>query len=82
VLTVDGQDFAPQKIPPTIAFLMVADETFDVGVDTLTPLNDQDCQVPCRFTGKTNKLTLNLGGEQLTAADHTGRGVQFIKRAF
>jgi len=47
----------------------VADETFDVGVDTRTGVNDKDYQVPFRFTGKINKLTVNLGPSQLTEDD-------------
>jgi hypothetical protein len=69
VLRVDGQDAATLKIPHTIAFLMVADETFDVGVDTRTPVNDKDYQVPFRFNGTINKLTFNLGPVQLTEDD-------------
>ena len=60
MLRVDGQDVATLRIPHTIAFLMVADETFDVGVDTRTPVNDKDYQVPFRFTGTINKVTFNL----------------------
>ena len=48
VLKVDGQDVATQKMPRTIPFLMPADETFDVGVDTRTSVNEQDYQVPFR----------------------------------
>jgi hypothetical protein len=69
VLTVDGREVASHKIPHTIAFLMVGDETFDVGVDTRTPVNDKDYQVPFSFTGKINKLTFSLGPMQLTAED-------------
>ncbi len=36
------------------------DETFDVGVDTRTPIDDRDYQVPFRFTGKLVKLTVDL----------------------
>jgi hypothetical protein len=36
------------------------DETFCVGVDTGTPV-DKDYQVPFRFTGTINKLTVKLG---------------------
>ena len=36
VLKVDGQEVATLKIPKTIPFLLPADETFDVGVDTRT----------------------------------------------
>jgi hypothetical protein len=45
------------KIPHTIAFLTVGDETFDIGVDTRTPVNDKDYRVPFRFNGKIDKLT-------------------------
>jgi hypothetical protein len=48
---------------------MPPDETFDVGVDTRTGVDDNDYQVPFRFTGKLAKLTFNLGSEQLTAED-------------
>jgi arylsulfatase len=36
------------------------DETFDVGVDTRSPIDDHDYQVPFRFTGKLVKLTVEL----------------------
>ena len=44
---------------------MTVDETFDVGSDTRTPVND-DYKLPFRFTGTIDKLTFNLGPEQLT----------------
>ena len=68
ILRVDGEVVATHKIPHTIAFLMVAGETFDVGVDTRTPISD-DYQVPFRFNGKIDKLTFNLGPLQLTEDD-------------
>jgi len=70
VLKVDGKVVATQKQPNSIAFLQVADETFDVGVDTRTGVNEKDYQVPFAFNGKIDKLTVNLGPEQLTSADH------------
>ncbi len=70
VLRVDGVDVATHKIPHTIAFLSVADETFDIGVDTRTPVDDKDYQVPFRFTGKIAKVTFKLGPLQLTEDDH------------
>jgi len=45
------------------------DETFDVGIDLRTPVDDKDYQVPFRFTGKLAKLTFKLGPEQLTKED-------------
>ena len=71
VLKVDGQDVGTLKIPKTIPFLLPADETFDVGVDTRTPVNDQDYQVPFAFNGTIDKLTLKLGPVQLSAAEQT-----------
>jgi hypothetical protein len=70
VLKVDGQVVDSHKQPNTIAFLEVADETFDVGVDTRTGVNDNDYQVPFAFTGKIVKLTFKLGPMQLTAEDN------------
>ena len=57
------------KQPNSIAFLNVADETFDVGVDTRTPVNDADYQVPFAFDGRIDKLTFKLGPWQLTEED-------------
>jgi arylsulfatase len=69
VLKVDGNEVARQQIPHTIPFLATIDETFDVGIDTRTSVDDGDYQVPFRFTGKIGKLTYKLGPDQLTSAD-------------
>ncbi|HLN31186.1 MAG TPA: arylsulfatase [Gemmataceae bacterium] len=69
VLRVDGQDVATKKIPRTIPFLLPVDETFDIGSDTRTPVNDKDYQVPFHFNGKIDKLTFKLGPSQLTKED-------------
>jgi arylsulfatase len=69
VLKVDGAVVATQKQPNSIAFLQVADETFDVGVDTRTGVNDRDYKVPFAFNGKINQLTFKLGPTQLTEND-------------
>ena len=69
VLKVDGQQVATLKVPKTIPFLLPADETFDIGVDTRTPVNDADYQVPFPFTGKIDKLTFNLGPVQLSEVE-------------
>lgn len=45
------------------------DETFDIGSDTGTPVNDQDYQVPFKFTGKIDKLTISVEPPKLTPAD-------------
>jgi arylsulfatase len=68
-LSVDGAVVATQTIPHTIAFTMPFDETFDVGVDTRTGVNDADYQVPFRFNGTIERLAVKPGPEQFTAAD-------------
>ena len=61
VLSVDGAMVAEQSIPHTIPFVATIDESFDVGVDTRTPIDDKDYQVPFRFTGTLDKLTVKVG---------------------
>jgi hypothetical protein len=67
---VDGQVVATGKQANSIAFLEVADETFDVGIDTRTGVNDNDYQVPFPFTGTIDKVTFKVGPSQLTAEDN------------
>jgi arylsulfatase len=69
VLTVDGKEVANQKIPHTIPFLMAIDETFDVGIDTRTSVDEKDYQVPFAFTGTLTQLTIKVGPEQLAESD-------------
>jgi len=69
VLTVDGKEVDRKTIPHTIPLLMSVDETFDIGSDTRTPVDDFEYQVPFHFTGKIDKLTYNLGRSQLSAED-------------
>ena len=52
-----------KKMPYTIPFLVSMDESFDVGVDTRYGVDDNDYQVPFRFTGKLAKLTIKLEPE-------------------
>jgi arylsulfatase len=59
---------ARQTIPHSIPFLMTIDETFDIGIDTRTPV-DSSYKLPFRFNGTINKLTFKLGPEQLADAD-------------
>ena len=67
VLKVDGREVANEKIPHTIPIIITMDETFDVGVDTRTGVNDKDYRIPFRFNGKLNKLTFKVGPMQLTS---------------
>jgi N-sulfoglucosamine sulfohydrolase-like protein len=69
VLKVDGKEVATQKLEHTLPLIMQWDETFDIGSDTGTPVDDKDYQVPFKFTGKLVKLTLKIDRPQLTPAD-------------
>jgi len=69
VLSVDGKAVATQKMEHTVPLIWQWDENFDIGADTGTPVDDQDYQVPFRFNGKLNKLTLTIERPQLTPAD-------------
>jgi hypothetical protein len=60
VLSVDGQVVASNTIPRTIPFVETIYETFDVGMDTRTGVDDNDYQPPFRFTGTIDKLTIKL----------------------
>ncbi|GIQ74603.1 arylsulfatase [Bradyrhizobium sp. RD5-C2] len=70
VLKVDDNEAATSKVPHTLPFIMSIDETFDVGVDTRTPVDDKDYQVPFRFTGNLDNLTFKVGPVQLTSEEH------------
>ena len=60
VLSVDGKEVAKKTIPHTVPARFTIDESFDVGVDTRTSVDDKDYQPPFRFTGKLDKLTIKL----------------------
>ena len=69
VLSVDGKEVDRKTIPHTVPLLMSIDETFDIGSDTRTSVDDFEYEVPFHFTGTINKLTYHLGPEQLSAED-------------
>jgi arylsulfatase A-like enzyme len=69
VLSVDGAQVSTLSIPHTIPFLMAIDETFDVGSDLRTGVNDQDYSVPFTFTGTIGKVTVKLGEPQISAEE-------------
>ncbi|HXI73057.1 MAG TPA: arylsulfatase [Verrucomicrobiae bacterium] len=69
VLSVDGKEVASKTIPHTIPVLMTIDETFDIGSDTRTAVDDNDYQVPFKFTGTIDMLTVKLISPKLTAEE-------------
>jgi len=68
-LKVDGKAVATHTLERTVPLVLPWDETFDVGADTGTPVDDQDYQVPFKFTGKIDKLTVAVAPPVLTPAD-------------
>ena len=60
IITVDGVEAGHGKFPHTVPFALEASETFDVGSDTGTGVNDADYETPFAFDGKLNSLTLKL----------------------
>ena len=68
-LKVDGKVVTSQKMKHTLPLILQWDETFDIGSDTGTSVNDKDYQVPFTFTGKLTKLTLKLDPPKLSEAE-------------
>ena len=69
VLKVDGKEVATQKMPRTLPMILQWDESFDIGSDTLTGVNDADYQPPFPLTAKFNKLTIKIDRPQLSPED-------------
>jgi arylsulfatase len=68
-LKVDGKVVATQTMDRTVPLILQWDETFDIGADTGTPVDDHDYQVPFAFSGKINKLTVSVEPPKLTPQD-------------
>ncbi len=60
-LSVDGKVVDSHPMPRSLPIAVAWDETFNVGKDTGTPVDDKDYQVPFTFTGTIHKLTVQLG---------------------
>ncbi|MDD5322692.1 MAG: arylsulfatase [Methylococcales bacterium] len=68
-LKVDGKAVDSHVMPRSLPIAVAWDETFNVGLDTGKPVDDQDYQVPFRFTGKISKLTVKLGPHEMSPAE-------------
>ena len=68
-LKVDGKAVATEKMDKTLPMILQWDESFDIGSDTLTGVNDADYKPPFTLTAKLNKLTLKLDRPKLSPAD-------------
>jgi hypothetical protein len=68
-LKVDGNVVATKAMEKTLPMILQWDESFDIGSDTLTGVNDADYRPPFTFTGKLNKLTIKIDRPELSSED-------------
>jgi hypothetical protein len=70
-LTVDGKTVGESRIEKTNPLgKFTLDESFDVGMDTGSPVIDEyDAKMPFKFTGTLRKVVIKLGEEKLTAKE-------------
>ena len=68
-LKVDGKAVDTKQMPKTLPMILQWDESFDIGSDTLTGVNDADYKPPFPLTAKLNKLTIKIDRPQLSPAD-------------
>jgi arylsulfatase len=68
-LSIDGKEVARKTLEHTVPITFPEDETFDVGMDTRTPvaLIEYRYDCPFKFTGKINRLTFTLGPHEYAA---------------
>src|SRR6266571_4684935 len=68
-LYVDGQKVAEGHIPKTQPFAFSGDEGADVGMDGETAVSNDYKQGDNKFTGKIDKVTIDLSASKLSGAD-------------
>jgi len=68
-LKVDGKAVSTQKLERSVPLTLAADQRFSIGTGGPTPVDDRDYQVPFKFTGKINKLSIALDPPKLTPDD-------------
>ncbi len=68
-LKVDGKVVATQTMEKTLPMILQWDESFDIGSDTLTGVDDADYKPPFPLTAKLNKLTIKVDRPKLSPAD-------------
>ena len=57
---------ATKTMEKTLPMILQWDESFDIGSDTLTGVNDADYKPPFPLTAKLNKLTIKMDRPQLS----------------
>jgi arylsulfatase A-like enzyme len=69
MLKVDGKVVDTKKMERTLPMILQWDESFDIGSDTLTGVNDADYQPPFPLTAQLDKLTIKVDRPKLTEDD-------------
>ena len=69
MLYVDGKQVAEGHIPKTQPFAFSADEGADVGMDGETAVSSDYKQGDNKFTGKIEKVTIDVKPANLSAED-------------
>ncbi|HXB29515.1 MAG TPA: hypothetical protein VNW49_06835, partial [Puia sp.] len=67
ILSVDGKQVAKGRIEQTVLQRFSLDETWDIGEDTGTPVEFNVYDVPFKFNGQLNKLSVDLKGNKKSA---------------
>jgi hypothetical protein len=62
-------EVSTQKLEHTLPMILQWDESFDIGSDTLTGVNDEDYTPPFPLTAKLNKLTIKVDRPKLSEED-------------
>ncbi len=68
-LRVDGKDVDSKAMKQTLPMILQWDESFDVGSDTLTGVNDADYSPPFPLTATLNKLTIRVNRPELSVEE-------------
>ena len=76
MLKVDGKVVSTQTLDATLPLTKPLDTVFNIGDAAGTPLDDKDYQIPFKFTGKIDKITIKLEPPKLRPED-----VKMLKEA-
>ncbi|HKF67351.1 MAG TPA: sulfatase-like hydrolase/transferase [Vicinamibacterales bacterium] len=68
-LKVDGKAVSTQQMQATLPLARPLDDVFNIGAAAGTPVDDKDYQIPFKFTGRIDKLTVVLDPPRLTPED-------------
>ncbi len=66
---VDGEVVDSKRMEKTIPIILQWDESFDIGSDTITGVNDADYMPPFPLTATLDKLTIKIDRPELSEAD-------------